>query len=274
MRTPWTTEHDRLLEASAPSFPEPGTADVDRVWSRVTAGFDELRPRRRRPASLIVGSLVAAAMVGTSTVAVAEHHSAHTGRGPVDAEDLRLGGPGERLDSGASDYGRVVSEETADIPFPSEAFRRAAVENQLHDARFDVPGRGSVATGALRAWVADAALCAWSNQWAVATRAGDVAERDEAIGVIRSAPTWPAVVALDPAPYSRIETMEVVDRNGVSHTEHLRDDSQFYYLTALASAVQGDDVSRVAGILAENNGYCRPNLVPDLPAADPLSGAR
>lgn len=209
-------------------------------------------------------------MLGTSGLAVADHYSAHTGRAPLDAEDVRLGGPGERLDPGAADYGAVVAQETADIPFPDAASRRFAVQDQVHDARFAVPGKESVASGALRAWVADAALCAWSNQWAAATRDGDGAVRDEAIRMIHEAPTWPAVTDLDPHPFVRWETVESLDGNGRRTVERLRDDSQFYYLAELGRAVDGTRLDVVADVLAENNGYCRTALVPDLPQADPM----
>jgi hypothetical protein len=122
--------------------------------------------------------------------------------------------------------------------------------------------------------VADAAVCSWSNQWAAATRAGDAGARAEAISVIQAAPAWPAVVAIDPKPYSRMETQQVDDGNGNTTTERYRDESQFYYLGALARAVQGRDLDVVADLLAENNGYCRPQLVPDLPEANPVANPR
>jgi phage tail protein X len=269
--TRWTEEHDRLLSAAAPDVGV-SAEDVERGWHRVAPRLSARPSRRRR--RIAAATVIAAVVLGTSGLAVADHYSAHTGRGPLDAEDLRLGGPGERLDPGAADYGAVVAQETADIPFPDAASRRFAVQDQVHDARFAVPGKESVASGAVRAWVADAALCAWSNQWAAATRDGDAAARAEAIRMIHQAPTWPAVTDLDPHPYLRWETVESVDENGKRTVEKLRDDSQFYYLAELGRAVEGTRPAVVAAVLAANNGYCRPSLVPDLPAADPLFGER
>ncbi len=272
--TSWTEVHDRLIADAAPPVPELSDIVLDEVWIRVAAAMEvEGKPRRRR-ARLVVGGLVGALVLGTSGIAAAELYTSHTGNGPLDAEDLRLGGPGERLDPAAPDFGNVVAKETADIPFPSRGSREFAVQDQVHDERFAVPGAELVSVGAIRAWVADAALCSWSNQWAVATRDGDEAARAEAIGMIQAAPRWPAVVAIDPKPYSRTETQEVNDGNGNTHTVTVPDESQFYYLGALGVAVQGRDLDAVARVLAENNGYCRPQLVPDLPNANPLHAER
>jgi hypothetical protein len=131
-----------------------------------------------------------------------------------------------------------------------------------------------VSVGAIRAWVADAALCAWSNQWAAATRTGNQGGRAEAIEMIHDAPAWPAVVAIDPEPYRRMETIQVTGPDGKTRTQRLPDESQFYYLAALGEAVQGRDLDAVAEILAANNGYCTPDLVPDLPRANPLHAER
>lgn len=273
--TPWTDDHDRLLAASAP---DPIVTDdaVDRLWDRIAETIAAPPPRRRRRRGrrtrTAVAAVIGAAVIGTSGLAVADHYTAHTGRGPSDAEDLRLGGPGERLDPAAPDYGAVVAQETADIPFPSADSRRFAVQDQVHDARFAVPGKEGVSVGAIRAWVADAALCAWSNQWAAATRDGDDAARTEAIDVIRQAPTWPAVVAIDPHPSTRMEAVESFDRNGKRRVGQREDDSQFYYLAELGRVVQGRSTDAVARVLATYNGYCRTALVPDLPEADPMFG--
>lgn len=272
--TSWTDAHDGLLRAAAPPVPDSSDAELGRAWNRVAVAVQEESKPRRRRGRIAAGTVVGAVLLGTSGLAAAEFYTAHTGEGPVDAEDLRLGGPGERLDPAAPDFGKVVAEETADIPFPSRESRELAVQDQVRDHRFAVPGSERVSVGAIRAWVADAALCSWSNQWAAATRKGDAAERAEAIAMIQEAPTWPAVIAIDPDPYSRMESVEVSNGTGNTHTQRYRDESQFYYLAALGRAVQGRDLEVVAEVLAENNGYCRPELVPDLPSADPLHAER
>ncbi len=272
--TSWTHLHDGLLGDATPPVPESSDAELARAWNRVAVTMKDGRKPRRRRGRIAAGTFVGAVLLGTSGLAAAELYTAHTGKGPVDAEDLRLGGPGERLDPAAPDFGKVVGEETADIPFPSSESREFAVQDQVRDQRFAVPGSERVSVGAIRAWVADAALCSWSNQWAAATRQGDDADRAEAIEMIQEAPTWPAVLAIDPDPYSRMETLEVSDGNGNTRTQRYKDESQFYYLAALGQAVKGRDLDVVAEVLAENNGYCRPELVPDLPKADPLHAER
>lgn len=270
--TPWTETHENVLRGAAPGVRETSEADHERIWHRVENEIGQEREPRRHRARVAVGAVVAALVLGTSAVAAADLYSAHTGRGPIDAEDRRLGGPGERLDPAASDYGQVVAEQTADIPFPDAASRGLAVQDQVDDAQGAgvQPGSDNVSVGAVRAWVADAAVCAWSNRWAAATRVGDGPDRAEAIRVILQAPSWPAVTAIDPDPSTRVISHDVTDEWGRTRTEQYRDDSQFFYLRALGRAARGLDLDAVAVLLAENNGYCRPALVPDLPQANPM----
>lgn len=197
--TPWTTKHDQLLRDSAPEISGSSEAELTRIWNRVDTGQRVEAPRRRR-SRLVVGAAAAAAVLATSAVAAADLYSAHTGRGPIDAEDLRLGGPGERLDFGAPDFAEAVTALVDDIPFPSDAAREAAIQVQLDDHAGARPGTGLVSSGALRAWLADSAICTWGNQWAAATEADDRDLRAEAIEMIQEAPTWPAVTAIDPSP--------------------------------------------------------------------------
>jgi hypothetical protein len=252
MKPTWTDAHERLLGVTVPPVPEVPDAEVERVWARVGPTLDQHVPARRRGRRLRVGIAagVSAAVLGTSGLAVADLYTARTGEGPVDAEDLRLGGPGEKLALAAPDFGEVVAEETADVPFPTSEARTLAVRDQVHDAR-SAGTDEFVSTGAIRAWVSSAAVCAWANRWAAATRSGAEDERAEAIEMIQAAPTWPAIVAIIPsAP------------------------EPYVYLDALGRAVEGRRTGPVARLLAAHNGYCRPGLVPDLPHADPMNGSR
>lgn len=200
-RTPWTDAHDRLMVAAKPAVPEPSAAEIERCWARLAPTVEGPgRPRRSRRARIRVGIAagIGATVLGTSGLAAAELYTAHTGKGPVDAEDLRLGGPGEKLAVAAPDFGRVVAEETTDIPFPTAESRALALRQQVEDARGAATDE-FVSTGALRAWVADAALCSWSNQWAAATRSHHETARAQAIRQIQAAgpartapqPSWP-----------------------------------------------------------------------------------
>lgn len=270
--TPWTDAHDRLLQAAAPQVFEGSAADAERIWLRVAPTVELGGRSRRRRVRIGIAAGLSAVVVGTSGLAAAELYTARTGEGPVDAEDLRLGGPGEKLRLSAPDYADVIAEETADIPFPSEASRERALRQQVRDVRF-ARDNEFASTGAVRAWVARSAVCSWSNQWAAATRDHDEAGRAEAIGMIQDAPTWPAVVAIDPEPYSRMESQQVTDGKGHTWTEHYRDTSQFFYLGPLGEAVEGRDVEAVGRLLGESSGSCRGD-VPDLPQADPMNAER
>lgn len=268
----WNGTHDRLLADTAPAVPAPTADEVQRIWSEVERTIAADRGRRWRLRTGIAAG-VGAAVLGTSGLAAAGLYTARTGEGPQDAEDARLGGPGERLALAAPDYGAVIAEETSDIPFPDRAARELALRQQVEDAEGAATDE-FVSTGGVRAWVADQALCAWANQWAAATRDGDEAGRAEAIGMIQAAPTWPAVTAVDPAPFSRMRSQEVEGADGTVRTERYRDESQFYYLAELGEVVERRDRGAVARVLAENNGYCRGENVPDLPRADPMFGER
>lgn len=262
---PWSDAHDRLLADAEPPVPAPSVGELDRVWSRVEREVEHAAGRGRRRTGVRVGVAagIGAVLLGTSGLAAAELYTARTGEGPVDAEDRRLGGPGERLRMAAPDYAEVLAEETADIPFPSVEARALAMSEQVRDVR-DAGDDEFVTTGAVRAWVADQALCSWANQWAAATRSGDETERAEAITTIQSAPTWDAVTAIDPAPYSRVESMRVTDGER-TWTERYRDTSQFFYLDALGEAVERREPEAVARLLSEHNGSCGAENTPDLP---------
>lgn len=104
-------------------------------------------------------------------------------------------------------WNRVVAamESSGDrgIPFPDLASRQFAVKDQVRDARCRVPSWSRSAPSGL-GWPSRALLVGQP-----------MGRRDpkrrptrpcEAIGMILDAPVWPAVVAVDPEPYSRTET--------------------------------------------------------------------
>lgn len=271
--TSWTDRHDELVTTSTPEPRPASDAELERVWNRVAGELPTTRPRRRRLRTLIGGAIVVA-VVGVSGVAVADLYGARTGEGPGDAEDLLLGGPGERLDSSAPDFGDVVREETTDIRFPSEASRERSLRRQIRDnVSKPGPDRTIVSTGAIRAWVAADAVCAWSDQWAVATRDGDGAARDEAVAMIRSAPRWPAIADLDPEPYGRWITQDVTDGER-TWTEKIWDYSQFFYLGAVTEAASGTDPDALGAAFLDNHAFCWSDMVPHLPQADPTHEER
>ncbi|WP_110206762.1 hypothetical protein [Nocardioides daejeonensis] len=249
MPTPsWSDEHDALLARSAPDLPEPTQAEVDRTWNRIDAAATPTRPRARR-GRILVGVAAAVAVTGFSGIAVADLNTARTGAGPVDEEDLRLGGAGERLDTSAPDLREVFAAESADVPFPSDEARQASLDWQVKSLA-TTPGseRVLVSTGAVRSWIAADAVCAWANQWAVSTRSGDEPARNAAIKQIQSADTWPAITVAD----------ALFRADG---------SDEYAYLDVLSTAVEGRDQRAVAKALVDNGSGCDASLVPDLPDA-------
>lgn len=155
-------------------------------------------PSRRR-ARIVVGAVIAAAALGVGGVAAADIYTAGAARVPSMPRTKRLGGPGEKLDPTAPDYGTVIDEETTDIPFPSDEARQISRADLVADGRRDEPGSASVSTGAMRFWTARAAQCAWANEWVVAWEAGDDAASAEAAAMLVASPLdWPAVTDVDP----------------------------------------------------------------------------
>lgn len=272
MTTPWTDEHSKLVAAATPDAAQPSETDLDRVWNRVAGELDAPPVRRRLKVRMVVGAGAVAAVVGVSGFAAADILSARTGEGPADAEDLSLGGPGERLSPAGSDFASVIAEEAADIPFPSERARQQSVAFWAHDLSRDASGpqQTRVSTGALRSWMADDAICFWANQWAAATHSGDTDARQEAVDMIDAADTWPAVTESDPAPYSRWKTMQVEDESGKVTTERYRDESLFFYLRRVQRAAGGNDLDAMAGALRASGTGCWTYQVPDLPMANPM----
>jgi len=171
----WSEAHGSAVREAAPEVPAFTASEQTALWHRIETTTPSPRPRRSRW-KVVVAGLVAAGVVGVAGAAAGNVFSAHTGEGPVDAEDAELGGPGERLDPRAPDYAAVVDEATADIEFPSAQSRERALSWEIEDAVESAREEPFlVTTGALRLWTAGHALCSWSDIWAVALRAGDTA---------------------------------------------------------------------------------------------------
>lgn len=267
----WTDQHSRLVREARPHASD---MDLDQTWVVVRRAVDAPVPPVRSTLSrarskLMVGAAVAAAVAGLSGVAVAAVFTARTGEFPRDAEGLRLGGPGEILDPAASDFREVIDEETRDIVFPNRDARAVSINEHVRDlSRGSQPAR--VTTGALRAWTAEHAVCAWSNEWVTAIRTGDTAGQARAASMLVSAQDWPAVTAIDPVQKNRTATEQVVDSaTGEVRTETFEDPTQFYYLQVVSRAVMQGDINALGKALADD-AYCiGPSLVPAFPAAFP-----
>lgn len=268
MKTSWSGDHARLVADAAPRVPEGSEREMDRVWATVRSGMTEVTTPRRRRIRRVLAAVVAGAVLVGGTAAAAEIYQARTGTFAVDAEDLELGGPGERLDPAAPDFGETLDEETRDIPFPDAESRAISRRDEVGYGLRDEPGTASVSTGALRWWVARAALCAWSNEYAAATTRGDAAARGRAATMLRGAPTWPAIVELDPDQELNPEPFTYEEDDGELVTIQGFDNTEAGYVPLLADAVKTGDPRQLASVLA-TWGSCSPELVPDLPRRFP-----
>lgn len=267
--TSWTDEHSQAISAAAPPVPAVSPVELDRTWAAIQESMAAAGPSRHRRTRVLVGAAIALATLMVSGVAVAAVLSAHTGRYPSDAESIRLGGPGEYLDHAAPDYGTVIDEETTDIPFPNDEAREISRQGLVRDGQLDDPGTGSVSTGAMRFWTAQGAICAWSNEWAAATTAGNASARARATRMLDDASNWPAVTDVDPDQTIRYEEHEVIDEEtGKTTTETVPNNTEAGYLPLVQKAAHGDDVDALGSVLVRWV-YCAPALMPDLPQALP-----
>jgi hypothetical protein len=238
----WSARHERVVREAAPEVPAFTEGEQAALWQRIEATPTCPRPRRTRW-KVVVAGLVVAGFVGVAGAAAGNVFSAHTGKGPVDAEDAELGGPGERLDPLAPDFAAVLDEETADIEFPSPQSHERALSWEIEDAVESARDEPIlVTTGAKRLWMAGHALCSWSDVWAVALRTGDTATEDRAADVILDARTWPSITDTDP---------------------DLANESEFDWLPDLEQAIRSDD-PRAARKALFGNQSCMPGLAPEL----------
>ena len=244
----WSDRHTMLVRDA-----EPAHADVPEVlnqaWARVAAAMAEPEPRRRSRTTVVAGA-AAAVLVAVGGTAAAGVLTSRTGE-YVDREDWQAGGPGEELNPRGDDFRAVVAQETADIPFPSAAARLISLDFQEADA---VRGAGDlevrVSTSAVAGFVANDAICAWSNEWARATRAGDPSAVARATRALDGAAGWDAVVTL--------QALEPV---------------RFGWLRGVERAAHGSSIPALGAALA-GNVFCVLELVPDLPEALPAGDPR
>ncbi|MFT4082091.1 MAG: hypothetical protein QM638_05855 [Nocardioides sp.] len=290
----WTEEHSRTIAAAAPPVPDVSQQELDLIWCGVRDRMPTAKARRRRRARLVVGGVIAAVTMTLGGVAAAGVISAHTGRYPSDAEDLRLGGPGEYLDPAAPDFGDVVDQETTDIPFPSDKARRISRQDLVQDGQREPIGTSTESTGAMRFWTAQAAVCAWANEWVAAGAAGDTSAKETAAKMLEEAPSWSAVTAIDAKQTMRTVRVKVTYRAGgritkssilgqdgtpdkvlrrvggkrVTRMETERIGSVAGYFPLLRKAALSDDAAEMGSVLADE-GTCDPDLMPDFPQAVP-----
>jgi hypothetical protein len=175
--------------------------------------------------------------------------NAHTGVYPTKAWERNAGGPGEDLNLAGTNFRQVALAAASDIPFPPGygAWRTWLVTLAAGSGACRKGSPASckmvISTGALRGSFAQSAFCAWVYDWRDATQAGDAATAQRAAQAIRQAPSWKAVVALDPHPHA---APPYTGRHGPM--------SDFGWLLPFRRAVSAGDLSAVDGMLAANYG--------------------
>lgn len=239
----WSEVHGDAVREAAPEVPRLTATEQAALWQRIETSAP-LAARRRPRWKVAVAGLAALGLVGVAGAATGDVLTAHTGKGPVSAEDAALGGPGEKLDPSAPDFADVYDGITADIRFPTADSRERALSWQVEDSveAAATADYGGQSIGALRMWAAWYSLCAWSNAWAVALRAGDTDAESEATEVILGAHTWPAITDTDPL---------------------MGDESPSAWVPELEQAVGSDD-RRAARAALSPNQSCMPGLAPEL----------
>ncbi len=268
-----TERLDQLVRHTTPDVAPAAPDELHRTWDRIAHIVAAPEPRRPRRRAGWVAAAVGALAVGTAGVAGAGVLQARTGEA-VPTEEVPLAGPGEWLVPAGDDFDQVIADETADIPFPDEASRTAALAYQSEDFEKDATDT-RLSSGALRSWVAKQAICAWSNAWAGGLTAGDAAAADRAAGALTEAAGWPAVTAVDPHPSAEKKEVTLIDREGnATTTTMVTEATMFHHLIPLNKAIAAGDVERAAYVLASQNNLCWANLVPNIPTANPMANPR
>jgi hypothetical protein len=224
-----------------------GAAIVSRGGSVLRAG----RRRRRwlaMPRGLAAVGLAVLAVGGIAAGAVV-FVNARTGTYPTKPWEIRAGGPGEYLNLAGTNFRQVALAASSDIPYPPGYTVWRTWLLTLDAAQPGCP-KGSrpgckvlLSTGALRGSIAQNAFCAWVYDWRNSTQRGEATTAEQAARVISRAPSWKAVVALDPHPHAS-------PPYGQPHGPM----SDFGWLLPFRRAVLRDDISAVDQMLASNYG--------------------
>jgi len=234
----WSNVHSEEVREAAYEVPGFDAAQQDELWRRVE--LKASTPMRRRVGWRgVVAGVVVVGAIGVAGAAAADVFIAHTGKGPTDAEDIELGGPGERLNPAAPDFAAVLKRATNDIPFPSTLSRDSALLWEVEDLSDEEDTL--VSTGALRLWTAGHALCSWSNEWAVALGTEDTRTQERAASVILGARNWPSIKDTD---------------------ADMADESEASWVPVLERAIRAEDPTEAKAAL--EGQACMPGLAPEL----------
>lgn len=237
---------DQLVTAADPAPDSPDAAALDQVWARVSPSLDAgiVTPFRRRGRLIRVGVGIAA--LAALTAAAAPFIATRTGEWNT-PEWVAVGGPGEDYRLNGTDFAQEIAALGTDIPYPDQASREEVLQNM--DADLGSLSEPAVAsTGALRAYLARGAICAWARTWQSANTAGDAQLRTTSTDALASALTWKAVTDIDPHPS--------IDGD---KTDTGYGPTPFGHLPGIIDAARHDNPTALAEGLEEGEYYCAYN---------------
>jgi hypothetical protein len=219
-----------------------GAVNRSRVWWRRWLAMP------RGIAVVGVAGLAAGGLAAAATVFV----NARTGLYPKNRWEVKAGGPGEYLNPSGTNFRDVARQASSDISYPAgyQGWLNWLITQDMSQPSAPCP-TGSrarclvrLSTGALRGSIATDAFCAWLADWRQAKQSGDGAAAARATLVISQAPSWNAVRALDPHPYA------VPPYTGAHPM------SDFGWLLPYRQEVRAADVSAVNQLLGGHFGAC------------------
>ncbi|WP_432482921.1 hypothetical protein [Kineococcus esterisolvens] len=261
INTPATPASTRAATAPSTSTAAPaGTAHEQaarraRRLDVVTA--QQVHARRHRRLARAGAITLAVALAGTGTAAAATYLATRTGQQSAGWE-ATAAGPGELLRQDGSDYLDVAHQLSADIPFaPTHQAQRQA---QFSTGMLAPQADGQISTSALRAQVAQNAICTWADAWIAADTTGDSTDstaRQTAGDTLTASLTWTAVTDVDPHP----------SPTGALGDQGAQAETRFGWVPAIAAAAATGDHRAVLDAVTDS-GRCDPQLTPAL-NADP-----
>ncbi|MGI4894354.1 MAG: hypothetical protein ACRYF3_04485 [Janthinobacterium lividum] len=213
----------------------------------------QTRARRHRRITRASAITLTVALAGTGTAAAATYLASHTGQ-QTSGWQVAAAGPGEILRQNGSDYLDVARQLTTDIPFaPDHQVQRVA---QFRTGFLAVGADTSITVSALRAQVAQNAICTWADAWITADTTGNAAAREVASDTLARSLTWTAVSDVDPVPS---KTGDPGDAGAETVT-------RFGWVPAIASAASTGDRAAVVSAVTDS-GRCSPDLTPSITTA-------
>lgn len=221
----------------------------------------QVRARRHRRLARISAITLTLAVAGAGTAAAATYLATRTGQ-HTSGWEATAAGPGELLRQDGSDYLDVAAQLTADIPFPADY--QTQRQAQFRTGSLAPQANAQITVSALRAQVAQNAICTWADAWIAAddtsdTTAGttaDVSARQSATAALTGSLTWTAVTDVDPTP----------SPSGARADAGAETGTRFGWVPAIATAATAGDRAAVLDAVTSSGRCSTPGLTPSITA--------